>query len=126
MGRPVNEELRKLVIHLHALGYDARMMVDKIAEITGRRYSASYLRKLLWTMRKEGLLDREPSSSLWADAMDCVKAARLRVIAALDELRVGSLERAKKDLEPVPELLERALSSIAFLRRSFGSARVVR
>ena len=122
----MNEDLRKLVAHMYGLGYTPSMIVDKLAELTGKRYSLGYVRKLVWTMRKEGLLEKPPASSTWLSAVDSVKAAKLRVLAALDDLRLGLHDRALKELEPVPELLERAMMDVATLRRVFSNVRVVK
>jgi len=126
MGRKENVELRKVVAHLYALGYSPSMMIDKVAEATGRRYSPGYVRKILWTMRREGLLEKPPADSAWLDALDCVKAAKLRVLAAMDDIRLGLHDRALKELDPIPQLLDRAMADIAALRRLFSGVRVVK
>jgi hypothetical protein len=124
--RRPNEELRRVVLHLYLSGYDGKMLVDKVAEVTGRRYHPGYIRKILWTLRREGVLDKPIGAPYWDSVMDDVKAARLHAVAALDELRMGRLKRALEELERVPQLLERAELGLRTLRATFSGVRVMR
>lgn len=126
MPRKPNEELKRLVLHLYLSGYDGKMLVDKVAEITGRRYHPGYIRKILWTLRREGVLDKPIGSSYWDMVMDAVKAARLHALAAIDEMRMGRERRALEELERVPELLARAEQGLKTLKYTFSGVRVMR
>jgi hypothetical protein len=124
--RKPNEELRRVVLHLYLTGYDGKMLVDKVAEVTGRRYHPGYIRKILWTLRQEGVLGKPIGSSYWDMVMDAVKAARLHAVAAIDEMRMGRQRKALEELERVPELLARAEEGLKTLRLTFSGVRVMR
>jgi hypothetical protein len=124
--RKPNEELKRVVLHLYLSGYDGKMLVDKVAEVMGRRYHPGYIRKILWTLRQEGVLGKPIGSSYWDMVMDAVKAARLHALAALDEMRMGREKKALEELERVPELLARAEQGLKTLKYTFSGVRVMR
>ena len=124
--RKPNEELKRAVLHLYLSGYDGKLLVDKVAEVTGRRYHPGYIRKVLWVLRQEGVLDKAIGSNYWDAVMDAVKAARLHAVAAVDEMRLGRQKRALEELERVPELLTKAEEGLKALRLTFSGVRVMR
>ena len=133
----MNEELRVRIAHYYALGYTPKMMVDAIARDLGKRYSASYVRKVIWQMKREGLLARAAGGSLWDRALTDLEAAKLRAVAALDMLLdlkrsripqpvAEALDRAVRELEPVPSFLDEARSLVNHLKYLYSGVRVVR
>jgi len=124
----VNWELRKIVAHLYATGYTPKAIVDRVAELTGRRYSLSYIRKIIWLLKREGLLARPPASSLWTEAADYLRAAKLHAAAAKELLlhRPVSVERALREIDMVIELIGRAQRDLDALYIAFSGARVAR
>jgi hypothetical protein len=111
---------------LYLSGYDGKLLVDKVAEVTGKRYHPGYIRKILWTLRQEGVLGKPVGSSYWDMVMDAVKAARLRAVAAVDEMRLGRQKRALEELDRVAELLAKAEEGLKVLRLTFTGVRVMR
>ncbi|RLE83180.1 MAG: hypothetical protein DRJ67_12660 [Thermoprotei archaeon] len=126
MGRRVNMELRKAVAHYYLLGYDAGMIAERVAELTGRRYSVSYIRKLIWLLKKEGLLAEPPASGLWGELEIWIRASKTHAYSALEAVRARDLKTAIKELERVLEYLERAQHCYRALYIGFTGVRVVR
>jgi hypothetical protein len=124
--RKPNEELRRTVLHLYLTGYDGKLLVDKVAEATGKRYHPGYIRKVLWELRQEGVLDKAIGSSYWDAVMDAVKAARLHAVAAVDEMRLGRQRKALEELDRIAELLMKAEEGLKVLRLTFTGVRVMR
>jgi hypothetical protein len=124
--RKPNEELRRIVLHLYLSGYDGKLLVDKVAEVTGKRYHPGYIRKVIWELRQEGILDKAVGSSYWDAVMDAVKAARLRAVAAVDEMRLGRQKRALEELDRIAELLMKVEEGLKVLRLTFTGVRVMR
>ena len=126
MPRKPNEELRRIVLHLYLSGYDGKLLVDKVAEVTGKRYHPGYIRKILWELRQKGILNKAIGSTYWDMVMDAVKAARLHAVAAVDEMRMGRQKRALEELDRVSELLTKAEEGLKVLRLTFSGVRVMR
>ncbi|RLE88668.1 MAG: hypothetical protein DRJ67_01470 [Thermoprotei archaeon] len=126
VGRRPNLELRRMVLHYHLIGYDPAMIADKVAELTGRRYSVSYIRKLLWLMKKEGLLAKPPAGNLWADLEIWIRASKTHAYSALEAVKVRDLKTAIEELKTVLDYLERAQRCYMALYVGFSGARVVR
>jgi hypothetical protein len=124
--RKPNEELRRIVLHLYLSGYDGKLLVDKVAEVTGKRYHPGYIRKILWELRQKGILNKAIGSTYWDMVMDAVKAARLHAVAAVDEMRMGRQKRALEELDRVSELLTKAEEGLKVLRLTFSGVRVMR
>jgi hypothetical protein len=118
--------LRRIILHLYLTGYDGKNLADKVAEVTGKRYHPGYIRKVLWELRRKGVLDKAIGSSYWDAVMDAVKAARLHAVAAVDELRLGRQKRALEELDRIAELLAKAEEGLRVLRLTFAGVRVMR
>ena len=126
MGRRPNLELRKVVLHYYLLGYDAGMIAKKVSEVMGRSYSVSYIRKLLWLMKKEGLLAEPPAKGLWGDLEVWIRASKTHAYSALEAVKVRDLRTAIEELKTVLEYLERAQHCYMALYVGFAGVRVVR
>ncbi|MEZ0346462.1 MAG: hypothetical protein ABWK01_07915 [Infirmifilum sp.] len=126
MARSLNLELRKLVLHYYLIGHNTRMIVDRIAAQTGRRYSMSYIRKLIWQMRKEGLLAKPPSSGLWGELEVWIRSSKTHAYSALEAVKAGDLKTATVELEAVLERLERAQNTYKALYLGYTGVRVMR
>ena len=118
--------MRRTILHLYLSGYDGKLLVDKVAEVTGKRYHPGYIRKILWELGQKGILNKAIGSSYWDMVMDAVKAARLHAVAAVDEMRMGRQKRALEELDRVAELLSKAEEGLKVLRLTFSGVRVVR
>lgn len=93
MGRRPNTELRKLVASLYLAGLSYEAIAREVALRLGKRYSTSYLRKLVWEMKKRGQLGQ----ASWEELFLSLRAIKI-LVTDLEELLRSPTPPPKKEL----------------------------
>jgi len=119
--RKTNWELRSLVVKLYASGYKRpREIADKVAELTGTRYKDGYIKKLLWELRKKGLLNSK-GPRVWDDFEAWEKSVSVHLVAARELLFKNDVKNALSELDRALESLRRMESTYQLIRVAYAS-----
>jgi len=112
MPREKDIDKRRKILQLYNQGIRTP---KKIAESLGE--PPSRVRKMLYVMRKEGLLPKaNPTGDLLDEVTDLVKASLFRVSAVHAEM-IARSDKLAKPLAEAQEMLQRALEDIAIYKR---------
>jgi len=112
MPREKNIDKRRKILQLYNQGIRSP---KKIAESLGE--PPSRVRKMLYVMRKEGLLPKiNPIGDLLDETSDLIKASLFRVSAIHAEM-IARNDKLAKPLAEAQEMLQRALEDIAIYRK---------
>jgi len=128
MGRRENLELRRLVLHFYLAGYPPKQVRERVGEVLGWRPSLSYIYRIIWEAKRKGVLDSPPAPSAWSALSDCIRGAKVAVLAAQEALAHSPVDvrRALKELELALRLLGDAQRHFEVLYLTFKGARVAR
>lgn len=98
MPRKVNWEVRRAVLSLYMSGYRRpREVASKLAEL-GYSYKPGYVKKLLWDLRKRGLLAGK-APQVWDDFETWKKGLRIHLVSAKELLLMNDTKGALKELD---------------------------
>ena len=121
MPRKTNWELRSLVVKLYASGYRRpREIADKVAELTGTRYRDGYIKKLLWDLRKRGLLNSR-GPRVWDDFEVWEKCVSVHLVASRELLLKNDAKNALSELDRALECLRRMENAYQLIRVAYAS-----
>jgi len=113
MPRERDIEKRRKILQLYNQGIRSP---KKIAERLGE--PPIRIRKMMYVMRKEGLLPRvNPISGVLDDAHDMVKMARIRVSLVYGELLSRGDSKLAKPLAEAEELLDKVIENLYVYKR---------
>jgi hypothetical protein len=118
MPRQKNWELRKAIVSLYFLGY--RRPGELAKKLREEGYDATYpfVKKLLWELRKNGLLD-VPAKDLWNDVELYIRSVKIHVATCREHLVARDIKRALEELDRVLEFAEKARKDFEVLRLGF-------
>ena len=120
MPRKTNWELRGLVVKLYASGYRRpREIADKVAELTGTRYRDSYIKKLLWDLRRRGLLNSK-GPRVWDDFETWEKGVSVHLVAARELLLKSDVRGALMELDRAIECLRNMEKAYQLIRVAYA------
>jgi hypothetical protein len=103
--RQVNWEVRSTVANLYYSGYRSpREIASKLAEL-GYSYRPSYVKKLLWDLRRRGLLGGK-APPVWEDFEAWKKGLRIHLVSAKELLLMNDAKGALRELNSALECLQ--------------------
>jgi hypothetical protein len=114
--RRVNWELRGAVLNLYLSGYRRpREIASKLAEL-GYSCKPSYVKKLLWDLRRRGLLGGKAPPA-WEELETWMKGVRVHLVAAKELLLANDARGALAELN-------RALDCFLNMEKAYAIIRV--
>jgi hypothetical protein len=118
--RRVNWELRSIIVRLYSSGYRRpRELAEKVAELTGRRYRESYIKKVLWDLRRRGLLSGK-GPRVWDDFETWEKGVSVHLVAAKDLLLKNDARGALSELDRAIECLRNMEKAYQLIRVAYA------
>ena len=119
MPRRVNWELRGAVLNLYYSGYRRpREIAEKLAEL-GYSCKPSYVKKLLWDLRRRGLLGgRIPPA--WEELETWMRGVRIHVVAAKEFLLTNDVKGALAELNKAIECFLNMEKAYAVIRVAYA------
>jgi hypothetical protein len=118
MPRERNWELRKAIVHYYFLGYRRPGELAKKLREEGYDCSYAFAKKLLWELRRQGLLE-QPAKDLWSDVELWLRSVKIHVATCREHLVARDIKRALEELDRVLEFAERARKDFEVLRLGF-------
>ncbi|MCI4408416.1 MAG: hypothetical protein JHC26_09860 [Thermofilum sp.] len=118
MPRQKNWEIRKAIIHYYALGYKKPRELTRKLKEEGFDVTYGFVRKLLWELRKEGLMNSQ-ARDLWNDLEAWIRSIKIHASACREHILAKDMKNALMELDKITEFATRAQKDYELLRLGY-------